>query len=216
MALQLEQLLLTKEELPLRLAKEPHDLTGFRHPFLVVPIHPKLFLPGLSINPSLAHDVFEQAAKEWYEDLKLYLDSPESEPERKWTYEVFVKPGLRFRKERGEQVVAISWSDFVRLSETGFAYVLSISRDGGGTLGIAYDEPEPGFIGKRDVLFTPEKFAAYAAPGEESTERHTLGYQYGHHNIDHYPGALFLRNWAILYLNAALKDLDEKGLLLTE
>jgi len=32
---------------------------------------------------------------------------------------------------------------------------------------------------------------------------------YGHHNIDHYPGALFLRNWAIKYLNEALRSLGD-------
>ena len=29
---------------------------------------------------------------------------------------------------------------------------------------------------------------------------------YAQHNIDHYPGALFLRNWAILYMNEVFKQ----------
>ena len=31
-------------------------------------------------------------------------------------------------------------------------------------------------------------------------------YVYSQHNVDNYPGALFLRNWAILYLNEAMKQ----------
>jgi len=33
-------------------------------------------------------------------------------------------------------------------------------------------------------------------------------YIYAHHNVYTFPGALFLRNWAILYLNAAIKSLE--------
>ncbi len=31
-------------------------------------------------------------------------------------------------------------------------------------------------------------------------------YVYALHNVDYYPGALFLRNWAIRYLNDAVKQ----------
>ena len=32
-------------------------------------------------------------------------------------------------------------------------------------------------------------------------------YTYNQHNIDNYPGALFLRNWVILYLSEAMKGI---------
>ena len=32
-------------------------------------------------------------------------------------------------------------------------------------------------------------------------------YVYAQHNVDSYPGALFLRNWAILYMNEVFKEL---------
>ncbi len=32
-------------------------------------------------------------------------------------------------------------------------------------------------------------------------------YVYHQHNVDYYPSALFLRNWAIAYLNEAMKQM---------
>ncbi|MBI2581534.1 hypothetical protein HYV87_00200, partial [Candidatus Woesearchaeota archaeon] len=69
-----------------------------------------------------------------------------------------------------------------------------------------------GYICPSTVNFTPEKFQAYADPNQQQFQgvAGVRGHLYAHHNIDHYPGALFLRDWTILYLNAALKELHQR------
>jgi hypothetical protein len=106
----------------------------------------------------------------------------------------------------------LHWEDNVFLSENGFASGMSVSRDAGGSLCPVYRQgPCP--IGPPTVLFSKEKLQAYTpvecghfvVEGRQST----LAYVYDKHNVDHYPGALFLRNWAILYLNAAIRSVGD-------
>ena len=40
--------------------------------------------------------------------------------------------------------------------------------------------------------------------------RKNTAFVYAHHNIDAYPGALFLRNWAIRYMNEVFKQIFSK------
>ncbi len=211
--MELEQLLLRKEELPISLATV--EVNGFRSPFFEIPIYPKLLSDEISLNPRIANNVFEQAAKEWYEDLKLYLDSDESEPERDWTKRVFYDKGLNITREYDEIYVNEIWKDSVTNFKNGFAFGLSISRNAGGSLVIPFGEIRNQYVGFSNVLFSPEKFRAYRSSNREwDYNNSTIGYLYGQHNIDNYPGALFLRNWGILYLNQAMKELAAKDSLI--
>ena len=198
----LEQLLLQKEELPI-----------LRETSFIVPIHPVLLRPDIKLNPSLAHQVFPQAAAEWYADLAAYTEGLADGQTKNWYKEVFQREKPIVAKEHRRQTLRGAWQDDIVKTETGFAYGLSISRDGGGSL---YFNKEDqcclrGIFPKL-VNFTPEKFKAYAVPNEPFPVDllGAIAYAYGHHNIDYYPGALFLRNWAILYLNAAMKALGEE------
>ena len=96
--MQLEDLLLRKEELPISLSSDTNRNTGFRVPIFRVPIYPRLISSEVSLDPKLADGVFEEAARQWYEDLKLYLDSQDSKPERDWTNETFYKKGLKINE----------------------------------------------------------------------------------------------------------------------
>ncbi len=207
----INDILLQKEELPI-LTTDYCDDSRF-----CVPVHPALLRSDISLDANLPHTVFLQAAQEWYDDLQAVLPLVSEEETEQWYQRVFLKekPDVerhydRFRLKNG------TWESQVFPTETGFCS-FSISRDAGGS----FTPPEQKFLGSRYVRFTKEKFAAYACPDFPEVHRDShgrplgvLGYAYGHHNIDHYPGALFLRNWGILYLNAALKSLGERGKLL--
>ena len=200
--MQLEELLLGKEELPIS-----HE-TRF-----VVPIHPNLLRPDIGLNPNLAHQVFPQAAAEWYADLRRYTEKLENGKNKRWYEEVFLREPLKVSTDKhGRQTILNGmWEDLVQVSGTGFVHGFSISRDAGGSLYYNSEDLQScrDYIHPKIVSFSPEKFDAYAAekfPDNEGVFAHT----YGHHNIDYYPGALFLRNWTILYLNEAMKELGEE------
>ena len=200
--MQLEELLLRKEELPIS-----HE-TRF-----VVPIHPSLLRSDIRLNPNLAKQVFRQAAEEWYADLTVYTERLENGKTKSWHQEVFLRePPKVSTNQYGRQTILNGmWGDLVQVSETGFVHGLSISRDAGGSLYYNNDDLQScrDYIHPQIVLFSPEKFDAYAIkkfPDNEGVFAHT----YGHHNVDYYPGALFLRNWSMLYLNEAMKELGEE------
>ena len=99
----------------------------------------------------------------------------------------------------------------VNTTGNGFATCLSIDRDAGGTLYLPIDKHHEEYIYPPIVNFSKEKFEAYKA--FDLDLKNSLGvyaHVYEHHNIDHYPGALFLRNWSLLYLNEALKEVDSQ------
>lgn len=206
----IDDLLLRKEELPV-VTTNYYDRFSF-----CIPVHPALLRPDISLDANLSHTVFLQAAKEWYHDLQEVLPLVPEEETRRWFQEVFLteEPEIerhydRFRLKNG------TWESQVFPTETGFCG-LSISRNAGGSL----IPPERKFLGYRLVRFTAEKFAAYAHPDFPEVHRDSqgrllgvLGYHYGRHNVDYYPGALFLRNWGMAYLNAAMRSLGEEVLL---
>lgn len=194
--MKLEQLLLTKKELPI------HTIEGtLSCPNFQVPIHPKLMDPNIKIDEQLANNVFPQAAKDWHEDLSKVAQNDE------WIKDAFLKEKPNVEYARGEQTItSIGWHDHVLTAKNGFASSLSISRNHGGTL---YLDPNnlQGWIYRHHANFSLEKFKAYNSSGHhKAVAASAYSYIYSTHNIDHYPGALFLRNWAILYLNEALKQ----------
>lgn len=202
--MELEEILLKKEEI------EIFEKKGF-----YVPIHPRLLDESVSIDPALGKKVFPQAASEWYQDLRKAVVRIQDVKERKWIREIFLKeePLIEVSypntPDAEQRLASVQWTDHVIKGNNGFATSLEISRDFGGTL---YLSPEPVFIGTHFVKFSPKKFAEYSyGPLTRETTDSCYAHVYLQHNVDHYPGALFLRNWAVLYLNEALKQLAKSS-----
>src|SRR3989344_8449423 len=213
----IEDFLVTKEELPI--LYKPR----FSRPIFHVPIHPSLVRSDITLDPKIAQRVFPQAAKEWYVDLKRYADGlSEEDTDKKWFNEVFLKAEPTIEKmyagtdfER-QEMHPLSWRDDAVVEKTGFARGISISRDAGGSLYYRADE-RAGLLHPRYVKFDESKFRLYCSDSSFNNESFpfsngTIGLEYHHHNIDHYPGALFLRNWAILILNESMRQVGEKEL----
>jgi hypothetical protein len=183
-------LLLKKEEIPI-IGK-----TSF-----YVPIHPSLLTRKL--DPELAHVVFPQALEEWIADMEMLLPGMEDSEQLRRVY-LSKKPKI-VKRAGVQRINSIGWEDDVRTANNGFADFLCISRNGGGTL--FYDQHDldceyPLFENSRFIRFSREKIEDYKIPGRSQKKC----FRYTHHNIDYFPGALFLRNWSLLYLNAALQS----------
>jgi len=199
----LQDILLKKEELPIE------DENMF-----FVPIHPRLLDPEISLDSYIAKRVFPKAAEEWYKDLGEYAKSPElKEDTREWLQDVFLKEKPKIKLEYGKQVLnTIGWHDDVRIDDNGFASMFSINRNAGGSL--YFNREELGcetfvpFEHGRFIKFSKEKLKEFAVevreePGLDGAKLRI----YSQHNVDYYPGALFLRNWAIEYMNEALTQI---------
>jgi hypothetical protein len=194
----------------LQLSKEEFPI--YHENCFKMPIYPKLLDPNLKIDGDLAHKVFPRVAEEWYEDLRSHTNTAELDYEtRKWYEDVFLREKPNVKKDGPWQEVSknLSWHDDVLLDENGFARGLSISRNGGGSL--YYTEGDdccrtPLMLNGNDrfARLSPEKAREFIVE-----DHGDIGYahSYGHHNIDYFPGALFLRNWAVAYMNEALKEI---------
>jgi hypothetical protein len=191
--MELDDLLLTKKELPILYGN-----------CFIIPIHPKLLSDGISIDPKIANRVFPQVAAEWYDDLKEYVGNLGEGETKTWIKTVFLKETPKITESYGHQVIKPGvWEDNVWTKENGLAHCLSIDRNAGGSL---YIMEHPELIMLPYVNFTPKKFKEFDT-GEMDQDNAVTSHMYGQHNIDHYPGALFLRNWAILYLNEVFKQI---------
>ena len=190
--MKLEDLLIKREEIPI-----------FNDRCFIVPIHPKLLEPSTNLNPDIASNLFPEAAQQWYGDLQEYYRTLEAGQNKQWIQEVFLKqPQIGERYGRQYLVNLLGWEELVQTDNRGFATCLSVSRNAGGSLYLPSSEG-PDWFGPRHVRFSQEKMKEYTT---EQYKDIGIGRCYNHHNIDYYPGALFLRNWAILYLNAALTE----------
>jgi hypothetical protein len=197
--------MLRKEEIPIL------NETGFQ-----VPIFPKLLNPDIKIDENLAKTIFPKVAKEWYNDLIEYSKNLKDKNTKKWVDEVFLEKKLKIRKEYGFQKLnTVGWEDRIFTLENGFVHSFSISRNAGGSLYlsksdmncktfVSFDSPA-GFI-----RFAKDKALEFNIRDEIIKLGNDIegieAYIYAQHNVDYYPGALFLRNWAILYLNEAVKQ----------
>jgi len=192
--MKLENLFLKKEELPI-LYK-----TCFE-----IPIHPKLLDPAIQIDESIAQELFPQAAEDWYKDLKNY--SPETNQEKEWIDGVFLKEKPKIEKHLCNQYLFGFWRDEINFADNGFVTGFSISRDGGGSIYFNdwddYDHHKT-LIPNPYILFSKEKVKEF---DYKKSERFSITFTYASHNIDHFPGALFLRNWAIMYMNEVFKQI---------
>jgi len=193
--MRLNDLLLKKEELPIL----------YKNAFQI-PIHPRLLDSSVHIDTGIAAGVFPQAADEWYEDLRKYTEQLDDGEEKEWMLDVFLKEEPRILKEDNKQFLR-TWEDGVEHMENGLVGSFSISRNSGGTL--YYNpsfHPSKDLVplsGGRYIRFSSEKLKEFSISQRSDMMEIIV---YSHHNIDHYPGALFLRNWAMLYMNEVFKQ----------
>ena len=193
----IEDLLLRKEE-----------ITILYDNCFMVPIYPILLSDEVKIDPQIPHLLFKQAADEWYRELKEYSALLQDKETKEWYDNVFLKEPPEIKEERGRQIIGPQgfWEDGVQNLKNGFVDVLSINRNAGGSLFVG--EAKPQYISPPFVNFSKNKFEEYKAPllmDYEGLEG-VYSYIFSSHNIDHYPGALFLRDWAILCANESLKQ----------
>jgi hypothetical protein len=193
----LDSLLLKKEELPIS------EVLNFH-----VPIHPSLLNPDFYFDPRLANRLFEQALLEWYTDITAKLTA--GKPFRGEWIKNHLKYKPKIKVNAGRQIIEeLFWEDDVGIGENGFARAFTISRNHGGTLYFnkeEYDCEYPLFSESKVIRFSQEKINSYSFNKYPKNPR---TYVYSKHNIDDFPGALFLRNWAIIYLNEALKQVNK-------
>ena len=205
--MELEKLFLRKEELPI-----------LNETYFQVPIHPRLFDRNIQIDKKLANNVFPQAAEGWYNDLTEYTKTVEDKSTKEWINRVFLNKKPEIKKEYGGQMIEhLNWEDKVLTLENGLAHSLSISRNYGGTL--YYNGEESGGIlgghvsfdekinSEGNIRFSKDKAKEFAVKIYDDFFKVET---YGLHNVDNYPGALFLRNWAILYMNEIFKQVFKK------
>jgi len=190
----IEKLLLTKEELPI-----------LYETCFIIPIHPKMLDPSIRLDLRVAQQVFSQVAVEWYGELNKYVETLASEQTKSWIKEVFLNKKPRVKRESGKQVLNTAyWRDDVGTGQNGFAHSLCISRNSGGSLYFSQDRSNVESISldgdDEYIKFSKEKIREFAFEVREDLNIAKLNI-YGQHNIDSYPGALFLRNWAIDYIN---------------
>jgi len=173
-----------------------------------VPIHPVLFEGGVELDPKLAMGAFPDVAREWHTDLMMRRNRLPGGKERE-LYDSFLEFGSEVSKEGGEYVLGGMWRSEVIIGGGGFARGLSINRDVGGSLD--YNpvdvDCEIGMIPRKGRFFGLSE-AKVKEFGRLWAEGGYLLDVYGQHNVDNLPGALFLRNWAVKYLNAAVESVS--------
>ena len=199
--MKLEEVLLRKEELP---------IVGENR--FQVPVHPSLLKEDVVFDARIASALFSTAAHEWYSDLREYVQTlPENTPDERlrknWITESYLDKPVEIIRENGRQRLHF-WEDLVGCDKRGFATHFSISRNAGGSLYLGNDFEREQFAFAKLVKFNEDKKRAYSIDKMEMKMN-----MYSMHNVDYYQGALFLRNWAILYLNSALRELERQGKL---
>ncbi len=191
-----------------QLTKDEIRIFGPNHTGFYVPIHPTLLEQSRSFDRTLANRVFPQAAGEWYEDLQTFLaNTPTLEPDLR----EYCKELLRYGKPRvlavdgRQELEHIGWEDRVRTDERGFATTLALSPS---TNGLYFSEDSHCRValslrGGPETRFNLSREKVQSLAGEEHGDFAIVA-TYGKHNVNTLPGALFLRNWAMAYVNAAM------------
>jgi hypothetical protein len=194
----LDKLLIKKEEIPIL-----HDCC-FR-----IPIHPKFVNGTINLDSSIANGLFSDVASDWYLDLVRYRDGLEEGSTKEWISNVFLKSVPVVKRREGTQFLDDCWEDNVNVNDNGFVIGFSISRNSGGSLYFDMEDISCNeiifFDTGRYIRFSEEKAREFAKDSSIYTNKGVKSFVYAHHNIDFYPGALFLRNWAIAYQNELFK-----------
>lgn len=150
-----------------------------------IPIHPKLLDPNLYIKTGVAENCFNELLKDWNKEKELI------------NYYKAKNLDINIEKNPG-------WHCLTREEENGLVTFFSISRDFGGSLYFDKEEDNlEGFAPGPYNKFSKEKAKEFSV--KEISNLYQI-YSYKPHNIDFFPGALFLRNWAINYMNEIFKD----------
>ena len=179
----LADLLLKKEEIPIT--------PEFR---FRVPIPPILFDKDIKLDRLLAHKVFPLAVKDFIRDIKNYLEENKVKPsEAKYLKEYLEHQVIENEGAFGAQEYH-GLSDTVMKDPSGIAHALDINGD----LNVCIEEcPFKDWVG-----FSEEKLKAYSNP-------RIIGFGHAYvpdNNVGTIDAAFFLRDWAILYVNEALKQ----------
>lgn len=197
----LQEMLLKKEELPI-----------IQETCFYIPIHPRLLELTTHLSEDIASKVFPGVAEGWYNDLSKYVETAELNIETKeWITNVFLDKKPKIIKEYGRQVLNSTWEDNVRMEPNGFVSSFSINRNVGGTLYFNQWDNSEEFISfdrPHLIKFSKEKMKEFGIKEEDLGDniKGVVMNVYRQHNIDSYPGALFLRNWAIAYMNKAFEQ----------
>jgi len=185
--MKIEDILLTKEEIKV------NDYGLFN-----LPIHPRLLDEDIELSYEHESKSFLKSIDEWKTDLTEYNKNNDDEVNAEWIERCFLKKGF-----------PSYWESNVLNLKNGFASSLSINRNHGGTIYYLPRESEE-YMSCTRLNFSPEKLSEFRSK-ETSIDKPDKGYVmiYRMHNIDHYPGALFLRNWGINYLNNVMTEILE-------
>lgn len=179
-----------------------------------IPIHPILLNPSSSFDRDLARKTFTKIPSEWHDDLNTYLESPEGRKDE--NREFYAREFLGRKKPtvieelREQRLDTPPWRDNVFTDKRGFATSLMISRNSGGSLyysqGDSCCEKGIELEGEDNIFFklSKEKISQLIHGRFENYGELRV---YAHHNVDFFPGALFLRNWALAYVNAAIASI---------
>jgi len=114
--------------------------------------------------------------------------------------EIFPKVAEEWQDELKNKFPS-GWGDNIQTLDNGFVCGFSISRDYGGTL--YFDKSDSNctsLIPTKMINFSQDKV-------KEFENKNKKIWTYAPHNIDYFPGALFLRNWVIKYMNEVLQEL---------
>ena len=154
--------------------------TGFQ-----IPVHPRLLNRNLSINTTIAKKCFNELIADWEIDKELA--------------EYYKENGLDLDLEKNP-----GWHYLTREEENGLVSYFSISRDYVG--GIHFDEEDfESFspIPNQHIKFSEKKAKEFEF---KKIGNYKMALVYRQDNVDFFPGALFLRNWAIMYFNEVFKQ----------
>jgi hypothetical protein len=201
--MKLEELLLKKEEIPIL----PGEGRYYRGGRFFLPIYPKLLDADVKIDPLLANKVFPKAAKDWFADLKKTLnDMPDSARDHA---EELLKKKISVKRKYGRQVAQpVGFEDQVTTLANGFVKGIAISSSAN-SLYVELNSPQAVFPAEGAVKFSTEKFEAYCCRNHKSEAWYYM-HLFHMHNPGNYTSLLFLRNWGILYVNEALKQVFGK------
>jgi hypothetical protein len=145
-----------------------------------IPLHPKLLNPNIYIETGVAENCFNELLKDWKKDNELI------------NYYKSKNLHLNIEKNPG-------WHCLTREEENGLITYFSISRDFGG--GIHFNEEDSNC----ETSFSP--YIKFSKEKEIEFKKDRKFLVYVQDNVDFFPGALFLRNWGIKYMNEVFKEL---------
>lgn len=195
--MELSELFLKKEEFPILHGRD-----------FQIPIHLKLLDKNIQIREEIAKEIFSQVAEEWYNELAEYAENRDGKDKEEldWIKEVFLKEKpVIINEYKNQRIKHLSWEDEVFFDDNGFVRGFSISRNSGGSLFFDKDADNCySYIPSRYIKLSNKKVEEFQC---EKAGEISLAYVYAPHNIDNFPGALFLRNWTIAYMNRVFSEI---------